>query len=83
MKPVKPPKKTFRDCSLEELPETPMSYFIYSSQVLKARLPDPYHAKMVSFGREDFFVKSYLDSVGEGSFWNRLKWWWSNGNRKR
>ncbi len=68
--------KRYRDCSLEELDPLPMNLYIYAVYVLKGRLPDEYHDKMVEFLSEDpnnAFVRGYLKSIEKETAWGRMK----------
>lgn len=68
--------KSYRDYSLEELEPHPMNFCIYAIHILKGRLPDEYHDKMLRFLDADpnnVFVKCYLKSVKKETTWDRLR----------
>jgi hypothetical protein len=69
-------RRTYRDCALEELDPCPMNLYIYAVHVLKGRLPDWHHEKMVSFlesDPENAFVAGYLKFIKKETIIDRVK----------
>lgn len=68
-------RKSYNDCSLDELDPCPMNLYIYSVHVLKGRLPDEYHEKMISVLKDDpknAYAMGYLKLIGEGGIWHKF-----------